>query len=195
MEPLEIEEGPSRRDQGGVAGSSPGASSEGNDDLLLPHGHGHHHHDHGSAPIGSGLGSQDLTRRKGFCSCMRGMDPTLLWTLFGVLVGTLVGIGLNVVKASSTLVSLTGFPGRCWLNTLKLLVLPLLSLSIVQGVSSLGENKRAAGRVCRLTLGYYFLTTTTAVLIGIVVVNLDHNQPILATGKRGVTLEYPTRIH
>lgn len=116
---------------------------------------------------------------------MRDMDPTLLWTLLGVLVGTLVGIGLNVVNASSTFVSLTGFPGRCWLNTLKLLVLPLLSLSIVQGVSSLGENKRAAGRVCRLTLGYYFLTTTTAVLIGIVVVNLLRPGQHSGSGEEG----------
>ena len=109
---------------------------------------------------------------KGCCGCCGHLDPLLKWTLVGVAVGMTTGIVMNSLGAPSNLILLVGFPGKVFLNLLKMLVLPLLSLSIIQGVSSLSENRESAGRVTRQTLGYYVLTTTTAVLIGICIVNV-----------------------
>ncbi|QDZ22500.1 sodium:dicarboxylate symporter [Chloropicon primus] len=149
---------------------------------LLEHQHGHEGHGKVEVSVSSsgehgdwnGSGDDRLTRKRGCMTWCGGgnMDPLLKWTLVGVVIGMFCGFVLNALKADEQLQQVVGFPGKVWLNSLKMLVLPLLSLSIVQGVSSLGKNKKAAGKVSRLTLGYYLLTTTTAVLIGIVVVNL-----------------------
>ena len=114
------------------------------------------------------------TKRKGLnCGCLS-VDPLLQWTLVGVVLGMVLGFVMNQTSASESVVLLFGFPGKVFLNLLKMLVLPLLSLSIMCGVASLSssDNKTQAGRVTRLTFGYYLLTTTTAVLIGVAIVNI-----------------------
>ena len=56
--------------------------------------------------------------------------------------GAVTGIVMNQAKAPEALVLLAGFPGKLFLNTLKMLVLPLLSFSIMSGVGSLSKNKK-----------------------------------------------------
>ena len=61
--------------------------------------------------------------------------------------------------------------GEMFLNALKMMVLPLIVTSMIVGIVNLGDMKHL-GSLGGKTIAYYMLTTTIAVVIGIVVVNL-----------------------
>ncbi len=61
--------------------------------------------------------------------------------------------------------------GTVFINLLKLIAVPLVLFSIIDGVASLGDPK-ALGRMGGKTLVLYIFTTILAVSIGLVVVNL-----------------------
>ena len=67
-----------------------------------------------------------------------------------------------------------GFPGELFLNALKMLVLPLVALSISTGVLSLSGTGEAMRRVVGGTLGFYALSTLAAVVLGVVLVEVIH---------------------
>jgi Na+/H+-dicarboxylate symporter len=60
--------------------------------------------------------------------------------------------------------------GTVFINLLKLIAVPLVLFSIIDGVASLGDPK-TLGRVGMKTLGLYMATTVLAVGIGLLVVN------------------------
>lgn len=68
-------------------------------------------------------------------------------------------------------IRLLGFLGQLFLNALTLLVVPLVSSAIVQGISQMGQDKSFA-RLGAKTFLFYISTTLFAVLTGLVVVNL-----------------------
>ena len=75
-----------------------------------------------------------------------------------------VFLGVPVLEAFS-------FVGTLFLNALKMLIVPLVTASIICGVSGLG----AGGNVGRLgvkTIGFYMFSSLVAILVGLVVVNL-----------------------
>ncbi len=61
--------------------------------------------------------------------------------------------------------------GVIFINLLKLIAVPLVLFSIIDGVASLGDPK-ALGRIGAKTLGLYLFTTILAVGIGLALVNL-----------------------
>ncbi|VFM99296.1 MAG: Na+/H+-dicarboxylate symporter [Candidatus Kentron sp. G] len=61
--------------------------------------------------------------------------------------------------------------GELFLNALKMMILPLIIAAVVSGVASMGDVRKL-GRIGGITLGYYLVTTSIAVLIGLVMVNL-----------------------
>jgi len=61
--------------------------------------------------------------------------------------------------------------GDIFLRALKMVIIPLIFSSIISGVTSIGEGKNL-GRLGVKTLGYYLLTSTLAILTGLVLVNL-----------------------
>lgn len=63
------------------------------------------------------------------------------------------------------------FVGDLFLRLLKLIVLPLIVVSIISGIQQIG-SPQALGRIGWRTMVYYLGTTFAAVTIGIVVVNL-----------------------
>ncbi|MCA9188743.1 MAG: cation:dicarboxylase symporter family transporter [Pirellulaceae bacterium] len=65
--------------------------------------------------------------------------------------------------------TLSQFFGDIFLQTLKLLVIPLVVTSMICGITSLGDIRKV-GRLGGWTLAYYFSTTAIAVFIGIVLV-------------------------
>ena len=93
----------------------------------------------------------------------------LIALLFAVLVGWLVSPETTILGVS--LVSVFDFVGKLFLNALKMIIVPLIVSSIIMGVSNLGSGD-AFGRLGGKTLGYYVLTSTFAILIGIAVVNI-----------------------
>jgi Na+/H+-dicarboxylate symporter len=65
----------------------------------------------------------------------------------------------------------TKFCGDLFLQSLKLLVIPLIITSMMCGITSLGDIRRI-GRMGVLTVVYYVSTTAVAVLIGMVLVQV-----------------------
>lgn len=69
------------------------------------------------------------------------------------------------------LVNSTAWLGDVFLALIKLVVVPLVFLSLLVGVASLG-NPRQLGRIGGLTLGYFFTTTVAALVIGVTLATL-----------------------
>ena len=63
------------------------------------------------------------------------------------------------------------FLGTLFLNALRMIIVPLIMASIIAGIASLGRGDDL-GRLGLKTLLYYALTTTLAILIGLVFVNV-----------------------
>ncbi|MGA1398545.1 MAG: dicarboxylate/amino acid:cation symporter [Schleiferiaceae bacterium] len=61
--------------------------------------------------------------------------------------------------------------GTLFINALKLIAVPLVLFSIIDGVGQLGDPK-ALGRIGGKALGLYLLTTLAAILTGLMVVNV-----------------------
>ena len=89
----------------------------------------------------------------------------LLAGLVGTLTGTEGGIG------GLTFYAMFDFVGTMFLNALRMIIVPLIVSSIITGIASLGSGNDL-GRLGLKTLGYYALTSTLAILIGLVFVNL-----------------------
>ena len=94
-------------------------------------------------------------------------DRLLVLMMLGVIIGFIVGAFINgpVSKIEhpvdkKTTLMLVGFPGELFINTLKMLVLPLIVTSLVCAL---------AGIVAKT---YYLCTTVVAVVIGILVVTI-----------------------
>ncbi len=67
--------------------------------------------------------------------------------------------------------SIIKFSGKLFLNLLNMLVIPLVAVSIMTGILSLGDI-RHVGRTGLRTITYYLITTAIAVCIGIILVNI-----------------------
>jgi len=63
------------------------------------------------------------------------------------------------------------FVGTLFINALKMLIVPLIASSIIVGVAGLGSSGNL-GRIGGQTLACYALTTLSAILVGLVLVNL-----------------------
>ncbi|KAL6734676.1 hypothetical protein Aduo_005190 [Ancylostoma duodenale] len=96
----------------------------------------------------------------------------LILTILGVVVGVLGGGLLRYLQPSPDVVTYIGFPGELFMNMLKAMILPLIVASLISGLSQL--DGRTSGKLGRRALIYYVLTTTHAVLLGIIVVLLLH---------------------
>ncbi len=89
----------------------------------------------------------------------------LIGMLAGVVLGALGGyfLGEQMLQIK--------FLGVIFLNALKLIVVPLIILSMIVGVTSLGDIRKL-GRTAGKTLLYFLGTTTIAVLLGLILVNI-----------------------
>ena len=102
----------------------------------------------------------------------------LIALLLAVFVGWLVSPDTSIFGVS--VVSIFDFVGKLFLNALKMIIVPLIVSSIIMGVSNLGSGD-AFGRLGGKTLGYYVVTSTFAILIGIAIVNIV--QPGIVDGE------------
>jgi proton glutamate symport protein len=92
----------------------------------------------------------------------------LIALALAIVVGLLVGddgllFGINFVAAFD-------FIGQLFLNALKMLIVPLIVSSIIIGIAGIGDSDNL-GRLGGKTIGYYALTSTFAILVGLLVVN------------------------
>ncbi len=106
----------------------------------------------------------------------------LHWQIFialilAVLVGVLFDSTTTVFGVS--IYSAFTFVGTLFLNALKMLIVPLIMSSIIVGMMEIQPD--TLGRLGYKTLIYYALTSLTAILIGLLIVNLL--QPGIADGE------------
>lgn len=106
----------------------------------------------------------------------RRANALVIFTASAVLIGGLVGWRLpgwlpEDKSSRETALMVIGFPGDLLLQMLKMLVVPLIVATMVVGISSLGDIRKA-GKIGGRTILYYALTTGMSVLTGIILVNI-----------------------
>lgn len=92
----------------------------------------------------------------------------ILGSLFGVF---LSGISSDFIKNTLMLDGLLKLLGTGFLNAIKLLVVPLIFVSIVYATASLDDIKKI-GRIGSKTLLFYVTTTALAIIVALVVANI-----------------------
>lgn len=85
--------------------------------------------------------------------------------LIGFIVGTLIGLYLT------DHVQYVTWLGEVFLRALKMVIVPLILSSIISGVANIGSGE-SLGRLGLKTITYYLSTSTLAILVGLVFVNL-----------------------
>ena len=99
--------------------------------------------------------------------------------LLGMALGIVVGLILNMISDGSDSGPLTAWVveyvfdvvGRIFIASLKLLVVPLVFVSLVCGSAAMGENVKM-GRIAFKTLALYLFTTAIAITIALTLANI-----------------------
>lgn len=98
-------------------------------------------------------------------------------TLWQVLIAIALAVGVGAFSTPDSMlfgvayIKLFGFLGQLFLNALTLLVVPLVSSSVIYGISQMGRDQ-SFGRLGAKTFFFYVLTIFLAVLTGLLFVNL-----------------------
>ncbi|XP_061743923.1 excitatory amino acid transporter 5 isoform X2 [Nerophis ophidion] len=101
---------------------------------------------------------RDFARRNGL----------LILSVVAVLSGCTLGFMLRGTQLSTQAKIYFSFPGELLMRMLKMLILPLITSSLMSGLSSM--ESKACCRMGVLTVTYYLWTTFIAVVVGIVLV-------------------------
>ncbi|MCA8936343.1 MAG: dicarboxylate/amino acid:cation symporter [Planctomycetes bacterium] len=129
----------------------------------------------------------------------RRANALVIFTAAAVAVGGILGWMLpgwlpEDKSARATALMVIGFPGDLLMQMLKMMVVPLVVATMVVGVSSLGDIRKA-GKIGYRTIGYYAITTGMSVLLGIVLVNIIQpgvgTEHIAAAGDLPQSLQQP----
>jgi Na+/H+-dicarboxylate symporter len=101
--------------------------------------------------------------------------------LIALVLGAIAGyLSTDVSVLGTPLLSVYDFGGQLFLNALKMLIVPLIASSIALGVAGLG-NTDSLGIMGFRTALFYVLTTGTAIITGLIIVNLV--QPGIVDGE------------
>ena len=95
----------------------------------------------------------------------------LLGMVLGIVVGAIMWAVLGVDRANEIATSYIKPFGDIFVNLLKYIVVPLVLLSIMDGVISMGDIGKV-GKIGWKTVVYFLATTAVACVIGLVVANL-----------------------
>ncbi len=91
----------------------------------------------------------------------------LHWQIFiAMALGIIAG-----VAGGEWIVPKVSWLGTLFVTLLKMIIVPLVFTSIITGVASVGGG-RGVGRLFSKTIGYYVLTSTLAILVGLLLVNV-----------------------
>ena len=92
--------------------------------------------------------------------------------LIGMAFGVLFGLILSFLDGGDLFIGNYIKPfGTIFINLLKLIAVPLILASLIKGVSDLKDISKLSTIGTR-TLGIYICTTVTAVIIGLILVNI-----------------------
>ncbi|XP_046872391.1 solute carrier family 1 member 8b [Hypomesus transpacificus] len=96
----------------------------------------------------------------------------LTLSVMAVVTGCVLGFFLRTFNLSTQAKIYFSFPGELLMRMLKMLILPLITSSLMSGLSAM--DTKASGRLGILTITYYLWTTFIAVIVGIVLVLIIH---------------------
>ncbi|MCK5126215.1 MAG: cation:dicarboxylase symporter family transporter [candidate division Zixibacteria bacterium] len=91
------------------------------------------------------------------------------YLIFAILLGMILGVVFTAVFGEAGLY--VKFLGDMFLSALKMIVIPLLFCSMIVGISNLGDVRKL-GRTGAKTMLYFLATSTVAVIIGLILVNI-----------------------
>ena len=91
--------------------------------------------------------------------------------LIGMILGLAWAIGSAYLGGAQFTADWIAPFGTLFINAMKLIAVPLVLFSIIDGVGQVGDP-RALGRIGGKTLGLYLVTTLAAILMGVFAVNL-----------------------
>ncbi|WP_298366577.1 dicarboxylate/amino acid:cation symporter [uncultured Lutibacter sp.] len=92
--------------------------------------------------------------------------------LIGMVLGVLFGLGMTYLEGGKEIVEDWVKPfGKIFINSLKLIAVPLILASLIKGVSDLKDISKLSKMGGR-TIAIYLVTTVVAVSIGLLLVNL-----------------------
>lgn len=97
--------------------------------------------------------------------------------LIALVLGIISGVVINEYMADNAFVnevlvgSVFKIIGQVFLNAIKMLVVPLVFVSISLGVARMGDMAKL-GRIGAKTICYYMITTAFAIVIGLVIANI-----------------------
>jgi L-cystine uptake protein TcyP (sodium:dicarboxylate symporter family) len=102
---------------------------------------------------------------------LKDSERLLFYMMIAVILAFLIGFIIISITNDIDSVSkkLVGFPGQLFLNALKLLVLPLIFVSMLLSVANLGGISER-GKIAKYTLIFYFVTTMLASILGAILV-------------------------
>lgn len=119
----------------------------------------------------------------------KGKSPwkVIIAILLGVACGSLTGTTAGVFGI--TFYSIYDLVGKLFINSLMLIVVPLVSASIITGIARIG-NESTMGRLGLKIFGFYIGTSLLAILIGLLVVNtFNPGVSFAAHGSTALSLE------
>ncbi|KAI6239734.1 Excitatory amino acid transporter [Aphelenchoides fujianensis] len=117
----------------------------------------------------------------------------LILTLLSVVIGVLFGFVARGAHLTPRTIELIGFPGEILMSMLKLTILPLIGSALISGLSQL--DAKQSGRIGGFAFWYYGMTTSLAVITGIILVLLihpgdpsikNHHSALVAKNQEGV---------
>ncbi|KAK3533518.1 hypothetical protein QTP70_023342, partial [Hemibagrus guttatus] len=130
--------------------------------------------EHSFSPIGSKKTRLDSVKnllRYAFTIYIRDYvkrNGLLTLSVLGVFTGCILGYTLRGCELSTQAKIYLSFPGELLMRMLKMLILPLITSSLMSGLSSM--ESKACCHMGLLTVTYYLWTTFIAVVVGIVLV-------------------------
>ena len=90
-------------------------------------------------------------------------------------------------RIGAWLVGATSWIGELFLAMIKMVVVPLVFLSLLVGVASLGDFRKL-GRIGGRTIGYFMLTTVMALILGVGLANIVRPGAVLSEEDREMML-------
>ncbi len=107
----------------------------------------------------------------------------LIGIIIAIIVGTLVGGWLPNLAVKFRIL------GDIFLNSLMMIVVPLVIFSMIVGITGLGDIRKI-GSIGRRTVIYYMVTTGISVLIGIILVNIVQPGKGISAGEKHSAFSY-----
>jgi len=116
---------------------------------------------------------KDSQNRKWILSCI----------IAAILCGTLIGGWIPNLAVKFSIL------GELFLNSLMMIVVPLVMFSMIVGITGLGDIRKL-GSIGKLTILYYLLTTGISVFIGIILVNIIKPGENISPGEKHIEYSY-----